>query len=237
MGCFLGCFCGEKNHKRCAKRTSPQIQQRNRVHHEIVSTAEEIITDTLVAEFRNKPMEEEKLSPSPRKRVAFSSKIETYEHVIVSKSIESLVEFNEEVGKENQCDLKATVVGLFPPNHRYHNARESDDEAEVYGDSDLEILDEDDYEDYNEHISSSTESNRKKYAINEEVESRITLKIQPPRDRSDHIDYVVNSIENITQSKVVDASLSNWLNSPGTMLKETSSSGLDDSTSMKNFED
>lgn len=114
-------------------------------------------------ECRNKPEVVEQLSPSPspRKRVTFNSNVTTYEHVPVHESIESLPDCaaNEE---DKQEDLKSSSrsqsitkdddsvtssVGSYPPNHRYHNARESDDEAEEYGDSDLEDLDDED-EDY-----------------------------------------------------------------------------------------
>lgn len=202
-------------------------------------------------------MEEEKRSPSPRKRVSFSSNITTYEHVSVYESIESLVECNEDIGIANHSDLKSTnpvnslseanssdisTVGSFPPNHRYHNARESDDEADVYGDSDLENLDEDEHIDYEPVLASSMEVKRENYAIEEEVQSHFTLKIQPPDspiDGIDHIDYVVNSIENVSKSKAVDASLSYWLDSPDTMIKKArmSTSLPDDCNLKENFED
>ncbi|KAK6143963.1 hypothetical protein DH2020_020783 [Rehmannia glutinosa] len=215
MGCFLGCFGGEKDHKRSKrriKRASPQVQ-RNRVQNvqqESVTTAEQIITETpttnLVSELlNNKPTgEEQQLSPSPRKRVTFNSNITTYEHVSIQESIDSLPEeCNEIVGRENEDDSKRTSptyspseddssvvssVGSYPPNHRTE-----------------------------EHPS----------ANDEEVESF--------RDKNDHFNSVLKPIENIAQWKAaktkgthllnsksdrakyenqeiaVDASLSNWL--------------------------
>lgn len=175
MGCFLGCFGGEKAQKRRkhrVNRASPQ-RQRNRIQNvqqENVIPAEQSVKETApvdlvseVSELGNKPEVVEQLSPSPspRKRVTFNSNVTTYEHVPVHESIESLPDCaaNEE---DKQEDLKSSSrsqsiskdddsvtssVGSYPPNHRYHNARESDDEAEEYGDSDLDDLDDED-EDY-----------------------------------------------------------------------------------------
>ncbi|XP_047975817.1 uncharacterized protein LOC125218224 [Salvia hispanica] len=108
---------------------------------------------------RGSPIPSPKKSPSasPRKRVTFNSNVKTYEHVRVHDSIESLPGGVAE--GEKQEDLKSpshsqalskeddsvtSSVASYPPNHRYHNARESDDEAEEYGDSDLEDLDDED---------------------------------------------------------------------------------------------
>ncbi|KAL0304986.1 UNVERIFIED_CONTAM: protein JASON [Sesamum angustifolium] len=122
-------------------------------------------------------------------------------------------------------------VGSYPPNHRYHNARDSDDEAAEYGDSDLDDLDddEDDYDDddvdvkiagqevWSESVlTASMESrtgNPSPHAIDEEAESPM-VKPQLPdedvkafgtkpnaRDRSDYINSVLNPVENITQWK------------------------------------
>lgn len=180
---------------------------------------------------RNKPAAEEQLSPSPRKRVTFNSNITTYEHVSVQESIESLTQCNENVGRENRDDLKRTSssfsvseddssvitsVGSYPPNHRYHNARESDDEAEEYGDSDLDDLD--DSDDYDEHsdgsfsgqevwAESSMESRTEHtatQAIHEGVASREANAFRTRANaggRNDYINSVLNPIENIAQWK------------------------------------
>ncbi|KAH6813750.1 hypothetical protein C2S51_022768 [Perilla frutescens var. frutescens] len=170
---------GHKRRKQRVNRASPQ-RQRNRIQNvqqENLVTAEQSVAETApinlvseVSEFRNKPEVVEQvspspsLSPSPRKRVTFNSNVTTYEHVPVHESIESLpgCAANEE---EKQGDLKTSnhspsiskdddsvtsSVGSYPPNHRYHNARESDDEAEEYGDSDLDDLDDEDEYDYSD---------------------------------------------------------------------------------------
>ncbi|KAL0418619.1 UNVERIFIED_CONTAM: hypothetical protein Sradi_1275400 [Sesamum radiatum] len=238
MGCFLGCFGGAKDHsrrKRRSKRSNAQVKHpfrwfaqfpvpnRNRVQNvqqESVTTAEqtntEILPTNLVSELIKEPAGEEKLSPSPRKRVTFNSNITTYEHASIQESFNSLPECKENFGKEKQEDLAGTSqsnslseddssvissVGSYPPNHRYHNARDSDDEAEEYGDSDMDDFaysdDEDDYGDYDEHtdgkisyqevcsesvITASVESRTESpaaQATNEEVKSHM-VKIRPP---------------------------------------------------------
>ncbi|KAG8389170.1 hypothetical protein BUALT_Bualt02G0201200 [Buddleja alternifolia] len=255
MGCFLGCFGGAKDRRRRkhrVNRSSPQ-RQRNRVQNvqqESLISAEKSITEipptNLALELGNKPEGEEKLSPSPRKRVTFNSNITTYEHVSVHESIDSLPEHTTYTENEKQENLKTSSqshsisedensvissVGSYPPNHRYHNARDSDDEAEEYGDSDLDDMDdeddEDDYDDYDEDNidvriagqevwSESVESrtgNPSSQAVDEEVESPM-VKNQPfneklnafgsktnARDRSDYVNSVLNPVENITQWK------------------------------------
>ncbi|KAL0390890.1 UNVERIFIED_CONTAM: hypothetical protein Scaly_0446100 [Sesamum calycinum] len=240
MGCFLGCFGGAKDHsrrKRRSKRSNAQVKHpfrwfaqfpvpnRNRVQNvqqESVTTAEqtntEILPTNLVSELIKEPAGEEKLSPSPRKRVTFNSNITTYEHASIQESFNSLPECKENFGKEKQEDLAGTSqsnslseddssvissVGSYPPNHRYHNARDSDDEAEEYGDSDMDDFaysdDEDDYGDDDEHtdgkisyqevcsesvITASVESRTESpaaQATNEEVESHM-VKIRPPNE-------------------------------------------------------
>ncbi|KAL0383649.1 UNVERIFIED_CONTAM: protein JASON [Sesamum calycinum] len=230
MGCFLGCFGGAKDRRRRKQRVnraSPQ-RQRNKVQNvqqEIVITAEQTVAETtptnLVSELRNKPEGVEQLSPSPKKRVTFNSNVTTYEHVPVHESIDSLPECMASVEKEEEKGLKASSqshssqsiseddnsvtssVGSYPPNHRYHNARDSDDEAAEYGDSDLDDLDddEDDYDDYDDDdvdvkiagqevwsesvLTASMESrtgNPSPHAIDEEAESPMVKPQLPDED-------------------------------------------------------
>ncbi|KAK4441566.1 hypothetical protein Salat_0491500 [Sesamum alatum] len=275
MGCFLGCFAGAKDHNRRKRRSKRSNTQRNRVQNvqqESVTTVErtntEITPTNLVSELINKASGEEQLSPSARKRVTFNSNITTYEHVSVQESYNSLPECNENVGKEKQEDLTGTgqshsqseddssvvsSVGSYPPNHRYHNARDSDDEAEEYGDSDPDEFadsdDEDDYSDYDEHtdgkisgqevsasMESRTESRPAAQATNDEVESRI-VKIRPPdeevrpfgskgntRDKNGYVNSVLNPIENITQWK---AAKSKGTAHPLTRQKENSAANFE----------
>ncbi|XP_073272028.1 uncharacterized protein [Primulina huaijiensis] len=167
MGCFLGCFgdaTDQKNKKQRTRRASPKGQKRNQAENarQKSTLVDQSILETpptnLVSELQNKPKEEEKLSPSPKKRVTFNSNITTHDHVSVFESTDSLPECDISVRREEEKDLKAlnpgsedgnlitSSVGSYPSNHRYHNTIDSDDEAEDYGDSeDLDDLD--DFED------------------------------------------------------------------------------------------
>ncbi|GFP85403.1 hypothetical protein PHJA_000684000 [Phtheirospermum japonicum] len=245
MGCFLGCFGGEKDHKRRKqriKRVNPQVQ-RNRVQNvqqDIVTTTEQTITETPPDNF----VKEEQPSPSPRKRVTFNSNITAYEHVSIHESIDSLQEeCNQNVETENQDESKTTSplshspsdddrsivssVGSYPPDHRYYNARYSDDE---YEDSDLDDDDDDfddsDYEsDYDESFLASSMESRTDNQLEQEINEGV---VESCGGKSDYvINSVLKPIENITQWKAakskpdlarnekreiaVDASLSNWI--------------------------
>ncbi|KAL3849998.1 hypothetical protein ACJIZ3_011880 [Penstemon smallii] len=212
MGCFIGCFGTEKGHKRRKhriNRANPQ-SQRNRdqnVNQDSIATAEHVITETpatdLDSELRNKPEGEVELSPSPRKRVTFNSNVTMYEHVSVHESVDSLLDCNTKVEKEKEEGLKrlsteshsvseddnsviTSVGSSYPPNHRYHNARDSDDEYGSYDDSDIDDLDElddeDEYDEYDEDVVIAQTTNE-------------------TNTRSDYISSVLNPVENITQWK------------------------------------
>ncbi|KAL3647707.1 hypothetical protein CASFOL_008675 [Castilleja foliolosa] len=267
MGCFLGCFGGEKDHKRRKQRInrgSPQ-RQRNRVQNvaqqeniviaeqsikeaitvqnvaqqENILIAEqsikEAITTNLVSELPT-PTEvvEQQPSPnsspnrSPKKKVTFNSNITTYEHVSVQDSIESLPEPTTNIGKEKQGHSKMSTqsrsiseedensvsssLASFPSNHRYHNARDSDDEE--VDESDLDDLDddyEDDYEDEDEDIDIDakisghevwTESVESPMMSDESIK-KFDSETNNARDRSDYINSVLNPVENVTQWKAV----------------------------------
>lgn len=176
MGCFLGCFGGSKDRKRRKKRN--KVIPRDQEHRHggqnsllgTVSTTEQPIKESppanlVSAELRDNP--EEKLSPlssGNRKRVTFNSNVTTYEHVSVIEGTEFFPEDKEFIEEEksdilvqsskseSEDDSITSSVGSYPPNHRYQNCRDSDDEAEVFGDSDLEDDDDDgeEYSDYDE---------------------------------------------------------------------------------------
>ncbi|EYU46411.1 hypothetical protein MIMGU_mgv1a006566mg [Erythranthe guttata] len=222
MGCFSGCFGGDKDKKRLKQRinrASPQ-RQRNRVQNlqqENVITAEQSVAESipvdLVPELGNKPEAAvQQLSPSPKKRVTFNSNITTYEHVPVGGSTESLPDCTLNAEEEKQEDLKATSsqsqsisrddnsiassVASYPPNHRTAG-------KEVWSESVITAS-----------MESSTE-NLLAVAIDEEVVSSL-VKASPSdeeitafgskttnaRDRSDYINSALNPVDNITQWKV-----------------------------------
>lgn len=250
MGCFLGCFGGEKDSKRGKKRNNGVIPKQQREGYQNVQQQSTISAEQSTAKITPTnlvPEGEEQLSPNPRKRVTFDSNVTTYEHVLVNESTDSLRGDDKALKKEKEESLKTqsqvdslsedntsviSSVASYPPNHRYHNVRDNDDEAEEeYGDSDLDDLDdyddEDDHDDYDidgqevwteSVLTSSREStteNSPVRLIHEEVEShviktgllenefeRLAHKTNA-RDRSVYVNSVLNPIENITQWKAV----------------------------------
>ncbi|KAL6505247.1 hypothetical protein OROGR_025064 [Orobanche gracilis] len=203
MGCFPGCFGDAKDHSRRkhrVERGGPQ-SQRNRVqnvHQENLVIAEQstnqTITNDLVPELRTIPDIVEQTSPSPKKKVTFNSHVMAYEHVpSIRESIDSLPERTTDVEKEERKDSKAShsifeednsiisSVASYPPNHRYHNAIDSDDadadesEQYGYGDSDDDLDGEDYYDEYDEDIIDIKISSHdiwSKPVLTESVESR-----------------------------------------------------------------
>ncbi|KAM0005389.1 putative protein JASON [Helianthus debilis subsp. tardiflorus] len=150
MGCFLGCFNSSKDqkprrkHKYKAIRRDHNAKTQNLVQSD-VSLAQSIKDkpcDSL-PELRGK--KEEPLST--RKKVTFDTNVTTYEHVDVYDSTESLLEKNEkgESFPKSHSHSGSPDSGSYPPNYRYGNCLESDDEFEV---SDYE--DENDGLDYEE---------------------------------------------------------------------------------------
>ncbi|XP_060181171.1 uncharacterized protein LOC132610790 [Lycium barbarum] len=235
MGCFLGCFGGDKDKKRRKNRKKVIPRDQKHVCQEpqrsIISTEQSITEEpsgNLVAEARDKP--EEQLSLSARKKVTFDSKVTTYEPVVsVYESTDSLPEtkkFGEDERDEGESIAKSSQsnssseegsiissVGSYPPNHRYQNCRDSDDEAEEFGDSDLDEesgLDDDNDEDY---ADSDYEDEFVGHKVNEQEVDSPTLMFEKEtrkgetkryvRDRSAYIHPVLNPVENLTQWKTI----------------------------------
>ncbi|CAN4093200.1 unnamed protein product [Withania somnifera] len=174
MGCFLGCFGGDKDKRR--RKNRKKVIPRDQKHvcqdlqRSIISTeqmaTEERPSENLVTDARDRS--EEQLSLSARKKVTFDSKVTAYEPVSIYESTDSIPETKksgederEEEGclakssKSNSSSEEGSVissVGSYPSNYRYQNCRDSDDEAEEFGDSDLDeecdLDDDDDDEDY-----------------------------------------------------------------------------------------
>ncbi|XP_073300672.1 uncharacterized protein [Primulina huaijiensis] len=242
MGCFLGCFGDAKDRssrRQRIHRADHQVKQKRvgSFQQQSVFLAGQSITEppppSLVSELQNRPEgEEQQLSPSPRKRVTFNSNITTYEHYSLCESTDSLPEGNPNVQEEKERNPKSSSQPLFedenpvkscfvsyPPNHRYHDARDSDDEAEEYTDSDLDDS-EDDYEDDIDCTSDGREMMWPGSTLIQSLESRTenqsagvikktqlleedgTLGSQSQaRNRSDYINSVLNPVENVTQWK------------------------------------
>ncbi|KAL3517728.1 hypothetical protein ACH5RR_020317 [Cinchona calisaya] len=258
MGCFLGCFGGCRDRKRRRQQRNKVIPRDQQQRHggqnslqSTLSTSEQAIkesplTSSVSAELCDKPEEQlSQLSLSPRKRVTFNTNVTTYEHVSVVESIDYLPESKEASEKEkeeilvqkshkseSEDDSVTSSVGSYPPNHRYQNCRDSDDEAEVFGDSDLEDDDEE-YSDYDEDgddriigqdvwsrsgLTATMESRTGDFSDRvtlEEVESPMKTSFLPEqevkrlglnrnaRNRSDYVHPVLNPVENLTQWKTV----------------------------------
>lgn len=245
MGCFLGCFGGDKD-KKCRKNRKKVIPRDQKhvcqdAQRSIISTEQSITEEpsgSLITEVQDRP--EEQLSLSARKKVTFDSKITTYEPVSVYESTDSLPETKksgeeerEEEGslakssKSNSSSEGGSVVssvGSYPTNHRYQNCRDSDDEAEEFGDSDVdEECDLDDDEEYGDSDceggqvwSESVLADKSFYQVKEQEVDSPTLMFGVPekemrkgetkgyvRDRSAYIHPVLNPVENLSQWKSV----------------------------------
>ncbi|KAK1397919.1 eisosome protein SEG2 [Heracleum sosnowskyi] len=173
MGCFLGCFGSSKDKKRkkLRKYGSPRLQKIGgqtlvqTTETPVLSIPEKVAYSVLES---SDEKSEEQLSVSTRKKVTFDSNVQTYEHVTVYGSTDSLLEKNdasekdvEEEKEEEEKDGLArsrqsrtssedgstiSSVGSYPQNHRYQNCRDSDDEAveSEYEESDLDDEEEED---------------------------------------------------------------------------------------------
>lgn len=186
--------------------------------------------------------EEQSSSTGSRKKVTFDSNVKTYEHVLPEEVADSLPESVEDGNKEKEMEensVKSTQSqssseassitsssGSYPPNHRYQNCRESDDELD-YEDSDIDdddgededddgVLDYDDaYEDENDEFFESRIAGRKldskeidsSVVISglDEEEARPIMVNRAARNRSGYVHSVLNPVENLTQWKAVKA--------------------------------
>ncbi|GAB4836103.1 hypothetical protein Ancab_001020 [Ancistrocladus abbreviatus] len=161
MGCFADCFVKSKrrNSRRRPRtaKTSPCLSQKN----EIVEVLQ--VIDVLKQPEIEKPTdpppesrrddERERLNVSGRKKVTFDLNVKVYEELPQEKFTVDLEERNEEreeaEKKEQettndshfQSDSSSSSLISYPPNYRYQNSRDSDDEYD-------EILDdESDFDD------------------------------------------------------------------------------------------
>ena len=162
------------------------------------------------------------LSFAARKKVTFDSNVRTYEPVSVHGSIESLPEAEEKAKDENSAksedDSNTSSLSSYPPNHRYQNCRDSDDEEDEmqFGESDLDYEDDefDDSDEEGDEIIGSKTRISPAQVITEEVDPMAvcpspqrelkTMWVNPnARDRSAYVHSVLNPVENLTQWKAV----------------------------------
>jgi len=152
--------------------------------------------------------------------VTFDSNVKSHEPTLVNEVGERT---SEDVGKEEalvQSKLSSsednscvTSTGSYPPNHRYQNCRDSEDEEEEidYGDSDLSDEDDDVIreeckelgEDFGEDGMVATTA--ADHVFVEEVDMKSIESNPSARDRSVYVHAVLNPVENLTQWKVVKA--------------------------------
>lgn len=187
---------------------------------------------------------EEELSLTTRKKVTFDTNVKTYEPVSVHESTEVFSEAEKKSENQRDNSEKSSLlsdshseddsitssVGSYPPNHRYQNCRDSDDEIEEYeyGDSDLDDENDDrgEYSDCDEDeceilgqrvwtesvptasMESSTEISSV-LAAAEEVDGPLVVSTLAEKegfnrnvqDRSINVHPVLNPVENIAQWK------------------------------------
>ncbi|KAL8224977.1 hypothetical protein R6Q57_017534 [Mikania cordata] len=198
MGCFSGCFSSSKDRKRRNHRYKAIRRDQNLICQNLVQA-----DVALVQSIKDNPLDSlqelrgknnEPLSLSIRKKVAFDANVTTYEQVQVHDSVESLLEKNEKgetfPKSGHTCsssgDGSDTLnVGSYPPNYRYGNCLESDDEVE---DSDYDDENDEDFDDYDEDGIISQE-----VLCESSLESRTGSSLSP----------VLKPVENLTQWKVM----------------------------------
>lgn len=256
MGCFLGCFGPSKDRKRRKQRYKaiprdqiPKSQDLVQADVSLVQRIKDKPSNSL-PELRGK--NEEPVSLSTRKKVTFDTNVTTYEHVQVYDSTESLLERNEkgetfpkssEIHADSSSQDGSVVknVGSYPPNYRYGNCLESDDEIE---DSDYEdtnddgVDDEEDYDDedeiicqeaWSESIPVPSSESRIESSLNPvlkpvenltqwkalKFQGTVTPQAKPVNSNPQKENSSLNSNsfqpKNQNQEMAVDASLSNWL--------------------------
>lgn len=211
---------------------------------------------TVIPESQGKPEEkqlssikqskpDDQLSWGSHKRVTFDPNIREYEHVSAEEAPEIIQESEkeDEKGTNKNCEKPSRSIsvsdggstlsslGSYPPNHRYQNCRESDDEEDeldcelsdldkdedVHNEDDDEEVYDDDYSDDDYHSRDVQEfSDGSCSSMESRTRSSTTLiapdtKSKTPefncgaRDRAGYVHSVLNPVENTTQWKAVKA--------------------------------
>ncbi|GKB55037.1 serine/threonine-protein kinase pakF [Tanacetum coccineum] len=217
MGCFLGCFGGSsKDRKKRRKQRYKVIPRIQNPTSENLVQADVTVEQTIKENPYNSPPEtrvksEEPLSVSTRKKVTFDTNVTTYEHVQVYDSTESLLEKNEKgetfpKSRENLCQDESDVVnvGSYPPNYRYGNCVESDDEIQDLDYEDDEndscLDDEEDSNDYDDVDVDDDDGIIREDVWCESIPVDESGSNSNVRDRSAS---VLNPVENLTQWKAL----------------------------------
>lgn len=187
----------------------------------------------------------EKSNSSERKKVTFDLNVKVYEDLRSDEedeedtgNLEDNNDENKAQNKEGKCveatfgspsDSSSSSLFSFPPNHRYQNCWDSDDEVLSSDESDID----DDYEDEDEDevesevkndqcqsseslFSLSLNSRKQGFETggDKEVNSPMPIKNSNPNDSnleesnrnsSKYVDSVLNPVENLTQWKFIKA--------------------------------
>ncbi|XP_062022071.1 eisosome protein SEG2 [Rosa rugosa] len=208
---------------KCEKPINPELKDEKPISVEL---KEEKPRSPELEEVRDKPVEQ--LSFITRKKVTFDSNVQTYEHVAINESTDLLFD-SKECQKEEGKTLKessqsktssedgsiTSSSGSYPPNHRYQNCRDSDDEDEPLDYDEDSDLDDDDLEDDTddngelEYEDEIVDSKRGTQVMTEDSDSAMPKKPTglnySARDRSGYVHAVLNPVENLTQWKAVKA--------------------------------
>ncbi|KAK7393370.1 hypothetical protein VNO78_21923 [Psophocarpus tetragonolobus] len=220
MGCFFGACFGSSKHR---KHNNHKVQRNGGSNSDKDQASVSLVQDCSKNAINPIPQlqdkSEEQLSASSKKKVTFDSNVKAYEPVLADGVEE---EKSEEGGKKEALaapkssyseDSSVTSTGSYPPNHRYQNCRDSDDEEEEidYGESDLGDENDDVIrEECNESVDDFGEdgivaTTAADHVFVEEVDVKSIGSNSNARDRSVYVHPVLNPVENLTQWKVVKA--------------------------------
>ena len=173
---------------------------------------------------------EEKLSLSTRKKVTFNSNVTTYDHVSVEESTDFTLGKEDggdkREGKEENSakpiqsqsssedsSIASSLCSYPPPNHRYQNCRDSDDELGCE-ESDIDESDEEeeeengrlDYDDVYEDDEITESRSRMTKLANEENDRDVMISgLSGNRNFKGRRAAVLNPVENLSQWKIVKA--------------------------------
>ncbi|XVF21529.1 hypothetical protein REPUB_Repub12eG0097800 [Reevesia pubescens] len=242
MGCFLACFGSSKDRKRRKQRhkVQPRFQRNAGYNAQSTVSLEQSNLETPISpvkEVRDDKAEEQLGSSSgssTRKKVTFDTNVKTYEHILVDESTGFELHNKEEEEEEGEKKGKVKEENLakpresetssenssvtsssssYPPNQRYQNCRESDDEDDGldYEESDLDDDEDGDCKDFDDGVVESSDRIRGLGGVIEGVDGLDEEEVKPiglirgVRDRSGNAHPVLNPVENQTQWKAVKA--------------------------------
>ncbi|KAG5252316.1 MDIS1-interacting receptor kinase [Salix suchowensis] len=230
MACFLACFGSSKERKR---RRHSKVQPR--VHVMVVhGIYRSVVKDCCpekpivspVSDIRDDGSEE-KLSLSTRKKVTFNSNVTTYDHVSVEESTdftlgkedggdkregkeENSAQPSQSQSSSEDSSIASSLCSYPPPNHRYQNCRDSDDELGCE-ESDIDESDEEeeeengglDHDDVYEDDEIAESRSRMAKLANEENDRDVMVSgLSGNRNFRGRRAAVLNPVENLSQWKI-----------------------------------